>query len=57
MVSRVQPGGAHSERMAVYRRLADLDFIRDNYAAKFALAAFVGVMIPLAGSSRKMPLR
>ncbi len=47
MVSRVQPGEAHSERMAVYRRLADLDFIRDNYAAKFALAAFVGVMIPL----------
>ena len=48
MISRVQPGQTVSERIAVYRRLADLGVVRDNYAAKFALAAIVGVLIPLA---------
>ena len=47
MVSRVQPGEAHAARMAVYRRLASFGAIRDSYAAKLALAAFVGCMVPL----------
>src|SRR5687767_10133282 len=47
MVSRVQPGEAHAQRISVYRRIAELGFVRDNYAAKLALAAFVGCMVPL----------
>lgn len=48
MISRVQPGQTVAERIALYRRMADLGLVRDNYAAKFALAAIVGVLIPLA---------
>jgi diguanylate cyclase (GGDEF)-like protein len=48
MVSRVQPGEAHADRMKLYRRLAELGIVRENYAAKLALAAFVGCMVPLA---------
>src|ERR1700674_3463386 len=48
MVSRVQPGTAALQRMGIYRLLADLPLVRDSYAGKFALAAFVGVLIPLA---------
>jgi diguanylate cyclase (GGDEF)-like protein len=48
MVSKVQPGRDALERMGIYRLLADLAPIRTSYAGKFALAAFVGVMIPLA---------
>jgi diguanylate cyclase (GGDEF)-like protein len=48
MVSKVKPGGASLERMRIYRLLADLAPVRDSYAGKFALAAFVGVLIPLA---------
>src|ERR1041384_5694238 len=33
--------------MQIYRRLASLGMVRTSYAAKFALAAFVGVMTPL----------
>jgi diguanylate cyclase (GGDEF)-like protein len=33
--------------MGIYRLLADVAPIRTSYAGKFALAAFVGVMIPL----------
>ena len=47
MVSRVQPGEAHAKRMSIYHRIAQLGFVRDNYAAKLALAAFVGCMVPL----------
>ena len=47
MVSKVQPGREVLERMAVYRRLAGLGALSASYAGKFALAAFVGVMIPL----------
>lgn len=48
MISRVQPGQSVAERIALYRRMADLGLVRDNYAAKFALAAIVGLLIPLA---------
>jgi len=48
MISKVQPGRAALERMAIYRLLAQAGPLRDSYAGKFALAAFVGVLIPLA---------
>ena len=48
MVSKVQPGAEARARMAVYDRMAAVGFIRDSYAGKFALAAFVGIMVPLA---------
>jgi diguanylate cyclase (GGDEF)-like protein len=48
MVTKIQPGRAALERMGIYRMLADAAPIRTTYAGKFALAAFVGVMIPLA---------
>jgi len=48
MISKVQPGRAALERMAIYRRLAEAGPFADSYASKFALAAFVGVLIPLA---------
>ena len=48
MITRVQAGQMARERIALYGRLAGLGIIRENYAAKFALAAIVGVLIPLA---------
>jgi diguanylate cyclase (GGDEF)-like protein len=48
MISKVQPGRAALEKMAIYRRLAESGPFTDSYATKFALAAFVGVLIPLA---------
>ena len=48
MISKVQPGRAALERMAIYRRLAEAGPFAESYASKFALAAFVGVLIPLA---------
>ena len=48
MISKVQPGRAVLERMAVYRRLGEAGPLADSYAGKFALAAFVGVLVPLA---------
>lgn len=48
MVSKVPPGGTVLERMAVYRLFARLAPIRASYAAKFALAAFAGVFVPVA---------
>jgi diguanylate cyclase (GGDEF)-like protein len=48
MVSKAQPGRDVLERMVIYRRLADIAPLRDSYHGKFALAAFVGVLIPLA---------
>jgi diguanylate cyclase (GGDEF)-like protein len=48
MVSKIQPGRAVLERMAIYRLLADITPLRASYHGKFALAAFVGVLIPLA---------
>ena len=48
MVTKIQPGRAALERMPLYRLLADLAPVRSTYAGKFALAAFVGVLVPLA---------
>jgi hypothetical protein len=48
MVSKVQPGAKALERMVLYRRVAQLGLLKDSYAGKFALAAFVGILIPLA---------
>jgi len=48
MISKVQPGRAVLEKMAIYRRLGETGPLSDSYAGKFALAAFVGVLIPLA---------
>ena len=48
MVTKIQPGRAALERMPLYRVLADLAPLRTTYAGKFALAAFVGVLVPLA---------
>jgi diguanylate cyclase (GGDEF)-like protein len=48
MVSKAQPGSEALARMAIYRRLADIAPLRASYHGKFALAAFVGVLIPLA---------
>jgi len=48
MVTKVPPGRAALERMPLYRLLADFAPVRGSYARKFALAAFVGVLIPLA---------
>ena len=48
MVSRVRPGEAAAGRMAIYRRLAEAGPLRESYTFKFALAAFLGIMVPLA---------
>jgi diguanylate cyclase (GGDEF)-like protein len=48
MVSKVQPGQEALARMAVYDRISRLGLLADSYAGKFALAAFVGIMVPLA---------
>ncbi|HXZ47823.1 MAG TPA: GGDEF domain-containing protein [Usitatibacter sp.] len=47
MVSKVQPGRALLERLSVYRLLGEIGPLRESYAGKFALAAFVGVFVPL----------
>jgi diguanylate cyclase (GGDEF)-like protein len=47
MVSKVPSGSTVVERMAIYRTIAELPRLRDNYAGKFALAAFVGTLTPL----------
>ena len=48
MVSKVQPGESALGKLAIYRRLSQVATLSDSYAGKFALAAFVGVLIPLA---------
>ncbi|HET9653650.1 MAG TPA: GGDEF domain-containing protein [Usitatibacter sp.] len=48
MVTSVHSGQKALERMTVYRRLAAFGPLRDSYAGKFALAAFVGGIGPLA---------
>ena len=48
MVSKIQPGREALQRMAMYRAFCGLGALRDSYAGKFALAAFVGILIPLA---------
>ena len=47
MVSKVAPGGTAAARMALYARLAGVGALRESYAGKFALAAFVGIILPL----------
>jgi diguanylate cyclase (GGDEF)-like protein len=47
MVSKVPPGSTVLDRMGIYRLVADIPWLRANYAGKFALAAFVGSMAPL----------
>ena len=48
MVSNVQPGGQVLERIALYRLLDRIAPLRASYAGKFALAAFFGLLGPLA---------
>ena len=48
MVSKVKPGREALERMGVYRTFANLGGVGKSYVAKLALAAFVGILIPLA---------
>ena len=48
MVSKVQPGQEALGRMGMYRAFAKLGTLKESYAGKFALAAFVGILIPLA---------
>jgi diguanylate cyclase (GGDEF)-like protein len=48
MVSKVQPGQEAMGRMGIYRTIAELGLLKDSYHGKFALAAFVGMIIPLA---------
>jgi diguanylate cyclase (GGDEF)-like protein len=47
MVTKIAPGRAAMERMPLYRLLSGIAMVRASYARKFALAAFVGVMVPL----------
>ena len=46
MVSKVAPGATVLDRMGIYRLFAQLSALRDSYAGKFALAAFVGSISP-----------
>jgi diguanylate cyclase (GGDEF)-like protein len=48
MVNKVPPGQKALERMKVYQRLASSGLVRQSYAGKFALAACVGILLPLA---------
>ena len=48
MVSKVSPGTTVLERIAVYRQFQRIARLRASYAGKFALAAFVGIFVPLA---------
>jgi diguanylate cyclase (GGDEF)-like protein len=48
MVSKVSPGTTVLDRIAVYRSFQRLARLRGSYAAKFALAGFVGIYLPLA---------
>jgi len=48
MVSKVPAGSRVIERMVVYRRLASFGPLRDSYVGKFALAALIGGLGPLA---------
>jgi diguanylate cyclase (GGDEF)-like protein len=48
MVSKLQPGREALEKMVIYRQLAELGPFRESYASKFALGAFVGILLPLA---------
>src|SRR5262245_4702049 len=47
MVSKVPPGSTVIERMGIYRLVSEIPRLRESYATKFALAAFIGVLAPL----------
>src|SRR5512140_2145716 len=57
MVSKVRPGTTVLGRMAVYRLFARFAPVRRSLATKFALAAFVGVFLPIAVFSAWLALR
>jgi diguanylate cyclase (GGDEF)-like protein len=48
MVTKIRPGAATAARMSIYSALARFGPVRDSYARKFALVAFVGILVPLA---------
>src|SRR5947199_1239618 len=48
MVSNVEPGRAVLDRIGLYRLFARLAPLRASYHGKFALAAAVGMLVPLA---------
>ena len=48
MVSKIKPGEDATARMKVYGAIADLGILKNSYAGKFALAAFVAILVPLA---------
>jgi len=48
MVSKVQAGRGALARMGIYRTVSKLGLLEASYAGKFALAAFVGILLPLA---------
>ena len=48
MISLVTPGQKALARMSLYRRLAGLGLVGESYERKFALAAVIGLIIPLA---------
>lgn len=48
MMNKRRPGPASLERISFYRRLAGVAPVRESYARKFALVAFVGSFVPLA---------
>jgi len=48
MVSRLEPGRAVVDRIGVYRLFARLSPLRTSYHGKFAFAAAIGMLVPLA---------
>jgi diguanylate cyclase (GGDEF)-like protein len=48
MVSKIEPGRGVLERIGVYRLFARVGPVRASYHGKFALAAAVGMLVPLA---------
>jgi diguanylate cyclase (GGDEF)-like protein len=48
MPSTIPPGSSVIGRMGIYRRLVAIPALRDHYARKFAVAAFVSAQTPLA---------
>ena len=47
MPSKIAPGTSVIGRMGIYRRLVAIPALRDSYARKFAVAAFVSAQTPL----------
>src|SRR5512139_525000 len=47
MPSKIPPGASVVGRMEIYRRLVEIPALRDSYARKFAVAAFVSAQTPL----------